>query len=101
METPTKLLISAVTVTEIMIQLLGRLPQSADVFVEWLQKAGVDIVPVDTPQALVAASARRAYPLNIGDCFVYALAKRENADILTLDQDFKTCDVPVILPPKA
>lgn len=92
------LLISAITVTEVVIQLLNRQPESTHGFEDWLKEAGIEVVSVDTAQALVAAAARRQYPLNIGDCFVYALAKRRGATILTLDKDFKNCDVRVSLP---
>lgn len=42
--------------------------------------------------------ARLRYPLNLGDCFAYALAKDEDRTLLTLDRDFRRSDLRVILP---
>lgn len=50
-------------------------------------------------QARVAAEARLRFPLNLGDCFAYALAKVERQAILTLDSDFRCLDVAVVIPP--
>ena len=49
------------------------------VFDSWLQAW--------SRQAL-AVAARLRWPLNLGDCFAYALAIREESPILTLDEDF-------------
>ena len=52
-----------------------------------------------TPRhAEIAASARLRYPLNLGDCFAYALAKDEACPLLTLDRDFRKTDLAVIMP---
>ena len=45
------------------------------------------------------AAARLRYPLNLGDCFAYALSAAENCPILTLDSDFQKCDRPILFPP--
>lgn len=59
----------------------------------------IDFVAPTTQHAFIAARVRQRFPLNLGDCFVYALAVTENLPILTLDTDFLGVDVPVILPP--
>lgn len=46
------------------------------------------------PLADIAARARLTFPLNLGDCFAYALARAEQCPILTLDEDFRAVDVP-------
>ena len=43
-------------------------------------------------QAVEAARARGLFPLNLGDCFAYALAKEEGCLLLTLGKDFKKTD---------
>lgn len=63
----------------------------------------VAITPDDATTALTAFSRYgkgRGHPaqLNLGDCFAYALAKDEDCPILTLDRDFRGCDVQVVLP---
>jgi uncharacterized protein with PIN domain len=61
----------------------------------------IDFVAPTTQHAFIAARARQRFPLNLGDCFAYALAVTENLPILTLDTGFLGVDVPVILPPGA
>lgn len=40
------------------------------------------------------------FPLKLGDCFAYALAKTENCPLLTLDRDFRATDIAALLPPR-
>ena len=63
-----------------------------------LLTSGIRFVAPDESQAQLAAKARLRFPLNLGDCFAYALARAEQCPILTLDQDFRALDIPVILP---
>jgi uncharacterized protein with PIN domain len=49
-------------------------------------------------QAEIAAVARLRFPLNLGDCFAYALARDEDCPLLTLDRDFRRTDITVISP---
>lgn len=60
--------------------------------------SGMRFVPPDTRQARIVAEARLRYPLNLGDCFAYALASVEDCPILTLDKDFRRLDRPVLMP---
>ena len=55
-------------------------------------------MPPTESHAEIAARARLRYPLNLGDCFAYALAKDEDQALLTLDRDFRRSDLKVILP---
>lgn len=53
---------------------------------------------VNYAEALILIADRLRYPLNLGDCFAYALAKQEDCPLLTLDRDFRNTDIEVILP---
>jgi len=60
--------------------------------------AGLEFVAPSTEHARLAAAARLKFPLNLGDCFAYALSAIENQPILTLDGDFRRCDRPRLIP---
>ena len=90
---------STVNLTETLIHIRDRQPQLAAEIEERLLASGIRFVPPDVEQARIAARARLAYPLNLGDCFAYALATAEDCAILTLDDDFRKTDRPVLLPP--
>jgi ribonuclease VapC len=93
-----ELRMSTVNLAETLIRLRDRQPQLADGLEEQVLSAGIRFVPPDTEQARVAAAARLRFPLNLGDCFAYALAVTEGVPILTLDDDFRRLDYPVLLP---
>ncbi len=90
---------STVNLTEALIRLRDRQPQLYPELEEQLLSSGIRFLPPDIAQARIAAEARLRYPLNLGDCFAYALAVREDCPLLTLDRDFANLDCPVILPP--
>ena len=90
---------STINLTECLIILRLRRPRQADALAQRLLASSIDFVPTDRAQAELAAAARDAYPLNLGDCFAYALAKSHNLPLLTLDADFRHTDIPVLLPP--
>ena len=90
---------STVNLTEALIRLRDRQPQLYSGLEEQLLNSGIRFLPPDIAQARIAAEARLRYPLNLGDCFAYALAVREDCPILTLDRNFANLDCPVILPP--
>lgn len=68
---------------------------------EFLQVAGVEIVPVTVEQARIARDAYRDFgkgsghpaQLNFGDCFSYALAKATTEPLLYVGLDFSHTDV--------
>ena len=94
-----RLLMSTVNLTESLIRLRDRQPTDADDLEQRLLTGGIEFIAPDTVQATVAARARLTFPLNLGDCFAYALAKAENVPILTLDRDFRAIDLPLVMPP--
>lgn len=92
------LLMSTVNLAETMILLRSRLLEGADQLESSLLSSGIDFVPPTIEQARIAAAARLKYPLNLGDCFAYALSASENCTLLTLDEDFRRCDRPLLMP---
>lgn len=93
-----ELRMSTVNLAETLIHLQDRQPQLFESIEEELLSGGIRFVPPDIEQSRLAAHARIRYPLNLGDCFVYALAVSEDCPILTLDKDFRVVDRPVIYP---
>jgi ribonuclease VapC len=68
----------------------------------FLERAGIEIVPVDYAQGLVAREAYRRFGkgrdragLNFGDCFSYALAIATGEPLLFKGNDFSRTDVAV------
>jgi ribonuclease VapC len=75
-----------------------------DLFIE---RAGIEIVAVDSEQAHVARRAfsrfgkgRHPAGLNYGDCFVYALAMVLGEPLLYKGEDFRQTDVTPFVPAK-
>jgi ribonuclease VapC len=89
---------STVNLAECLICLQDRKPAIADRLTTRLLSMNIQFIPPDSDQAQLAASARLRFPLNFGDCFAYALAKTQNLPLLTLDRDFRTTDLQLILP---
>lgn len=92
------LYMSTVNLTETLILLRDRQPALFAELEERVLDSGIVFVAPDVDQARTAAEARLRYPLNLGDCFAYALAVASSLPILTLDQDFRAVDVPVRMP---
>lgn len=93
-----ELVMSTVNLTETLIRFRDRQPRLAAEMEEKLLQSGIRFVPPDTEQARTAARARLRYPLNLGDCFAYALAVAEDCAIVTLDPDFRSVDRPIVTP---
>lgn len=93
-----ELRMSTVNLTETLIHLEDRQPQLFKSLEEQLLYKGVRFVAPDIEQSRIAAKARLRYPLNLVDCFAYALAVQENCPILTLDKDFLIADHTVVHP---
>jgi ribonuclease VapC len=66
-----------------------------------VSSGAIRFVAPDAAQARSAAAARLRFPLNLGDCFAYALAIAENSPILTLDRNFLATGHPLVLPKRA
>lgn len=97
------LLMSTVNLAETMIMLRNRHKDSASVEATEhdLLDSELRFIPPTVEHARLAAMARDRFPLNLGDCFAYALSVTQNCPILTLDEDFRRCDRPAIIPSKA
>ena len=89
---------STVNLAELLILLQDRQPQLFESIQEEILLSPIRFVPPTVSQSRIAAAARLKFPLNLGDCFAYALAKEENCPILTLDSDFKKTDIEVLMP---
>jgi ribonuclease VapC len=71
----------------------------------YLERATIEIVPVDVEQGKVARRAfsrygkgRHAAGLNFGDCFAYALAMAVGEPLLYKGSDFSQTDVAAYVP---
>src|SRR5688572_14987043 len=93
-----RLRMSTVNLAEALILIRDRQPQLAEELEEQIMELGIRFVAPDIEQARIAAAARIRFPLNLGDCFAYALACEEDCPILTLDEDFRNVDPEVLLP---
>lgn len=89
---------SVVNYSEALIVANLRAPRRADQIRVRLENSAIRLVPPTIQQAEIAAAARLRFPLNIGDCFAYALAKEEKCALLTLDRDFRAYDIDVVIP---
>ncbi|HEV7734642.1 MAG TPA: type II toxin-antitoxin system VapC family toxin [Candidatus Binatia bacterium] len=97
-EHASELRMSTVNLAETLLLIRDRQPRDADEIETQITTSGIRFVAPDTQQARIAAQARLRFPLNLGDCFAYALAVAEDCAILTLDRDFRSVDRPVLLP---
>jgi uncharacterized protein with PIN domain len=89
---------STVTLAETLILIEDRQRHLFKVLEEELFSSGIKFIAPDIKQSQIVAKARLKYPLNLGDCFVYALAVVEKSPILTVDKDFKSVDLEVLMP---
>ena len=93
-----ELAMSTVSYAELLILVQDRQPKAYPEIREAIENSSIRLVPPTQHHAEMAASARLRFPLNLGDCFAYALAKDEDRRLLTLDRDFRRCDLDVVLP---
>ena len=92
------LVMSTVNLAEVLIRVGDRRPDAVAGLADRLQRSEIRFSAPDPFQARTAARARLRFPLNLGDCFAYALATAEDCPILTLDRDFLRTDRPVVIP---
>jgi ribonuclease VapC len=98
-----RLLLSAGSLIETGIVLMGHDAGDYEYKLDpFLERAGIEIVPVDYAQGLVAREAYRRFGkgrdgagLNFGDCFSYALAIATGEPLLFKGNDFSRTDVAV------
>ena len=93
-----RLRMSTVNYAEALILIQDRQPHLLSEIREAIQASSIRLVPPTAEQAETAAAARLRLPLNLGDCFAYALAVQEDCPLLTLDRAFRKTDIPVVLP---
>lgn len=93
-----ELCMSTVNLAESLILLKDRQPTLYQDLEQEILTSGIRFVAPDVEQARIAAAAGLRYPLNLGDCFAYALANRLGCAILAVDSDFRGVDVPVLAP---
>lgn len=93
-----ELKMSTVNLTETLIRIQDKQPNVSQELEERLTKSSIQFIAPDFFQARIAAKARLRFPINLGDCFAYALAVQENCPILTVDQDFRSVDCLVVMP---
>jgi ribonuclease VapC len=100
-EADPRRLVSAATVVEMSMVILGRFGEAGEPLLDrFLRGIGAELVPVDDQQVGVARDAalrygrgRHAAALNFGDCFSYALAVVRGEPLLFLGNDFAQTDV--------
>ena len=97
-ENQPHLRMSTVNYAEALILIAVRQPRLFLEIREAVETSSVRLVPPTPEQAETAARARLRYPLNLGDCFAYALARHEECSLLTRDNDFRKTDLNVVLP---
>ena len=97
---PTRL-VSAATVVETSLVVLGRFGEAGDPQLDRLLKAvNAKVVPVGDEQVTIARDAavrfgrgRHEAGLNFGDCFSYALSMESGEPLLFVGNDFAKTDV--------
>jgi ribonuclease VapC len=102
-EADTTRLVSAATVVEAAMVVLGRYGEAGDPQLDRLLRSiGAEIVPVTEEQVVLAREAairfgrgRHEAALNFGDCFSYALAVALGEPLLFVGSDFPKTDVEV------
>lgn len=88
---------STVTLSEVLIVIKDRQPKLYESLSTELLNSTIEFIEPTVEISKVAAEARHRYPLNLGDCFVYATAKILKESVLTLDPDFKKTDIKLVL----
>jgi ribonuclease VapC len=93
-----ELRMSTVNYAELLILVQDRQPVALAEVRESIESSSIRLVPPTPRHAEIAADARLRYPLNLGDCFAYALAKEEECPLLTLDRDFRRTGLSLVIP---
>jgi len=100
-EHASEIRMSTVNLAETLIRIRDRQPHLHEKIEAEILVSGIRFMPPDVQQARIVAEARLRYPLNLGDCFAYALAVTEDCPLLAIDSDFRNVDRTVLSPPKA
>lgn len=94
-------LVSAATVVEASLVLLGRYGEPGEAMLDrFLRSIGAEVVPVGEEHVVLARDAavrfgrgRHQAALNFGDCFTYALASAREEPLLCTGDDFRRTDL--------
>ena len=105
-ESASPRMMSAATLVELGLVYESRIgPVGAAVIERFLREASIDVRPVDRLQADRALEGWRRFGkgrhrarLNLGDCFVYALASATGFPVVCVGDDFAATDLPVVRP---
>jgi ribonuclease VapC len=97
-ENAGSLQMSTVNLAEALIRVRDLRPGLFSGFEARVLGMGIQFVPPSVAQAQIAAEARMRFPINLGDCFAYALAVSETTALLALDSDFRKTDVDLVAP---
>lgn len=97
-------LVSAATVLELSLVLMGRYGIGAEPLLDrLLRDIGATVVEFDAEQLVIARDAaarfgrgRHYAALNFGDCFSYALAVSRDEPLLCVGADFQRTDVALV-----
>jgi ribonuclease VapC len=98
LENAEDLQMSTVNYVETLILVGDRFPRRVEEVREVIDSSQIVVIAPTRRQGEIAARARLRFPLNMGDCFAYALAKEQECPLLTLDRDFRNTDIDVVLP---
>ena len=96
-------LVSAATVLELSLVVMGRYGTGAESLIDrLLRDLEATVVAFDAEQLTIARDAaarfgrgRHSAALNFGDCFAYALSMAHNEPLLCVGEDFARTDVAV------
>ena len=96
--------ISAGTVIEASLVLLGRFGEAGEIQLDFLLRSiKAEVVSCDVDQVAIARDAARTFgrgrhraALNFGDCFSYALAVSRGEPLLFVGDDFADTDVTAV-----
>lgn len=102
-ESEAERLVSAATVVEAALVLIGRYGDVGDAQLDrFLRSIGAEVVPVGEEQVTLARDAalrfgkgRHPAALNYGGCFSYALSVARHSPLLFVGDDFSKSDVEV------
>lgn len=92
------LYMSTVNLAEVLIVLRDRCSQNYISIEQTILSGPIKFIPPNVDQVRLVADARIRFPLNLGDCFAYALAKHYRTVLLAIDADFKKTDGAILLP---
>ena len=93
--------VSAATVVEASLVMLGRFGEAGDALLDrLLRELNAQVVPVGIEHVALARDAsarfgrgRHSAALNFGDCFSYALAASSGEPLLFVGEDFRQTDI--------